>query len=268
MSQVALNRVGWPWRLRQRVGPLLLDPGRVWILTAQLSRAACEPSQSLWVVLLEILAPLGVFAWGRGAFLVCLVYGHMLVEDVECLLGGRELDGQDTFTVVDGLGGTFAQLGTLAVGSAVLVEERVVAVVGEAEAVVLPAVPTVVEAVAVSVDLLYRVDAALGDCPLFPHLLLGVRCRLQSLSYAQGGFLLRRLGRAIVGLDGLGEVVAQGEVGVREGLVLRRTSKVCGLVAGRRMAVLVYGVRLLLLGRRRRRVSCLMRLLRWGRLSW
>ena len=138
----------------------------------------------------------------------------MLVEDVECLLGGRELDGQDAFTVVDGLGRTFAQLGTLAVGSAVLVEERVVAVIGEAEAVVLPAVPTVVEAVAVSVDLLYRVDAALGDCPLFPHLLLGVRCRLQSLSYAQGGFLLRRLGRAIVGLDGLGEVVAQGEAGV------------------------------------------------------
>ena len=47
----------------------------------------------------------------------------MLVENVECLLGGRELNGQDAFAVVDSLGGTLPQFRTLAVRSAVLIEQ-------------------------------------------------------------------------------------------------------------------------------------------------
>jgi hypothetical protein len=163
----------------------------------------------------------------------------MLVEDVECLFGGGELDGQDALAVVDRLGGSLSQLGALAVGGAVLVEQRVVAVVGEAEAVVLPAVPAVVEAVAVAVDPLYCVDTALCDCALLAHLVLGVGCRLQRLSNAQWDLVLRRLGRAIVGLDRLGEVVCQAHGGVREGLVLRGAAKVGRLVAVGCMAVLV-----------------------------
>lgn len=145
----------------------------------------------------------------------------MLVEDVERLFGGRELDGQDAFAVVDRFRGTLSQLGALAVGSAILVKQRVVAVVGEAEAVVLPAVPAVMEAVAVSVDPLYRVHAALGHRPLLAHLLLGIRRWLQSFPDAQCDILLRRLGRAIVGFNRLGIVVPQRDRGVREGLVLR-----------------------------------------------
>ena len=102
----------------------------------------------------------------------------MLVEDIERLLGSGELDGEDAFAVVDGLGGALAQLRTLAIGSAVLVEQRVIAVVGEAEAVVLSAVPAVVEAVAVAVGALDGVDAALSNGPLLAHLLLRVGRRL------------------------------------------------------------------------------------------
>jgi hypothetical protein len=46
----------------------------------------------------------------------------MLVEDVQCLFGGRELDGQDALAVVHRLGGTLSQLRALAIRSAVLVE--------------------------------------------------------------------------------------------------------------------------------------------------
>jgi len=184
----------------------------------------------------------------------------MLVEDVERLFGGRELDGQDAFAVVDGLRGALSLLGALAVGSAVLVEQRVVAVVGEAVAVVLPADPAVVEAVAVSVDPLYRVHAALGNRPLLAHPYLGVlRRRLQRLSDAQCDFLLRRLGRAIVGFNGLGIAVPQRGSGVREGVVLRGEMR--RLVAGWCMVVLMGEVGWWVLLLQRRRLSCLLRLL-------
>jgi hypothetical protein len=144
-------------------------------------------------MLLHELSPLRVFAWWRGSLLVRLVDGHMLVDDVQCLFGGRELDGQDALAVVDGLGSTLPQLCAFAVGSAVLVEERVVAVVREAVTVVLSAVPAVVEAVPVSVNPLYRVHATLGDAPLLPHLVLGLRRRLQSLDDAHADLGLHLL---------------------------------------------------------------------------
>ena len=115
----------------------------------------------------------------------------MFVEDVQRLLGCRKLYRQDPFAVVDRFGCTLPQLRTLAVGCTVLVEERVVAVVREAEAVVLSAVPAVVEAVPVTIDPLYSIDAALGDGSLLAHLVLGVRRRLQSLHNAQADLVLR-----------------------------------------------------------------------------
>ena len=111
----------------------------------------------------------------------------MLVDDVQSLLGRRELDGQHALAVVDGLGRALPQLRALAVCRPVLVEERVVAVVGEAVAVVLAAVPAVVEAVAVAVGALDQVHAALGDGPLLAHLVLGIRRRLQGLDDAHTG---------------------------------------------------------------------------------
>lgn len=81
-----------------------------------------DAGQGIWVVLLEELAALRVLARGRSAFFVRLVQGQVLVEDVEQVLGGRELDRDDAFAVKDGLGGALAQLAALAVGGAVLVE--------------------------------------------------------------------------------------------------------------------------------------------------
>ena len=152
--------------------------------------------QRLRVVLLEEFAPSRILPRRRRPFFVRLVHGYVLVEDVQRLLGGRELDGEHTFAVEDGLGGPLAELRALSVGSAVLVEQRVVAVIGEAEAVVLAAVPAVVEAVAVAVAALDGVDAALCDGALLPHLLLGVGRGLQGLEDAHGdpGVALPALG--------------------------------------------------------------------------
>lgn len=122
----------------------------------------------------------------------------MLVEDVQRLLGGRELDGQDAFAVIDGLRGALAQLCALAVGGAVLVEQRVVAVVGEAEAVVFSAVPAVVEAVSVAVDPLDGIDGTLGDGALLAHLVLGVCRGLQGLHDAQADLVLWLLAAAAI----------------------------------------------------------------------
>lgn len=162
----------------------------------------------------------------------------MLVEDIQGLLGGRELDGQDTFAVVYGLRRTLPQLRALAVRGPIFVEQRIVAVVGEAEAVVLFAVPAIVEAVAVAVDALYRVDATFGDGSLLAHLLLGVRCRLQCLDDAEadpGVGLVSIDDRSLGRLGGLSKV-GQRQVGcrVRDGVKgLRRAGILCGQAIGR-----------------------------------
>jgi hypothetical protein len=79
------------------------------------------PIQYFRFILLEILTPLGILTWGRSALFVCLVYWIVLVEDVEALLTGGELDGQHALAVVDGFGSAFPELCALAVRSAVLV---------------------------------------------------------------------------------------------------------------------------------------------------
>lgn len=211
-------------------------------------------------MVLEELAALRVFAWRRGALFVRLVYGDMLVEDIERVLGGRELDGEHALAVVDGLGGALAQLGALSVGSAVLVEQRVVAVVGEAEAVVFSAVPAVVEAVAVAVDALDRVDAALGNGALLAHLLLGVCRGLQCLHDAQADLGVRLLAAIVCARVGRVGCLGKGGQGQRDGGVcnglegvlragIGRGEAIGRLVArgGVRMLVLVVEVLLLLL---------------------
>lgn len=208
-------------------------------------------------MLLQELAALRVLAWRWCSLFVRLVYGHVLVEDVQRLFGGRELDGKDAFAVVDWLGGTLAELRAFAVGSAIFVEQRIVAVVGETETVVLSAVPAVVEAVAVAVDALYGVDAALGNGPLLAHLLLGVTRRLQSLHDAQADLVFGLLGSVQLGgrLRKVGQDqghggVGHGLVGVRGPTIMRGQAIVGGgLVARRCMCVLVP---VLVMQRRRR----------------
>lgn len=123
------------------------------------------------------------------------MHRDVLVEDVQRLLGGREFDRQHAFAVVHGLGRALAQLRALSIGSAVLVEQRVVAVVREAKAVILSAVPAVMEAVAVAVNALDGVDAAFGNGTLLAHLVLGVCRWLQGLHDAQADLVLGLLAR-------------------------------------------------------------------------
>ena len=230
--QIALERrIGRPRRLRVRRRLLLLRPQLCLLAAVFRLGPGHQLRQGLWVVDFEVLAALRVLARRRRALLVRLVDGHVLVEDVERLLGGGELDGQDAFAVIHGLGRALAQLRALPVRRAVLVQQRVVAVVREAEAVVLAAVPAVVEAVPVAVDALDRVHTALCNGALLAHLLLGVGGWLQRLHDAQAD---------LVGLDRL-RVVGQAQ-GVR-GAAIVRSQATGGLVARRGMRV----VRVLLL---------------------
>jgi hypothetical protein len=170
----------------------------------------------------------------------------MLVEDIECLLGGGELDGQNALAVINRLGCTLAHLCAFAIGSAVLVEQRVIAVVGEAKAVILSAIPAIVEAVAVPIDLLYGIHTALCYCPLLPHLVFGVWRRLQRFCDSQLDFVLHFLG-PIVRLDGFSEARSRRKSGVWKRLILRRSA-----IWGRRVAGGCTGLLLLLLLLRRR----------------
>lgn len=194
-------------------------------------RTGHDAGQCLWIVDLEELPALRVFAWRGRALFVRLMNRHMLVEDIERLLGGGELNGQHAFAVVNWLGGTLAQLRALAVRSAVLVEQRVVAVVGEAEAVVLAAVPAVVEAVAEAVDALNGVDTALCNGALLAHLLLGVGGWLQRLEDAQVDLVFHLLHVPAVVCAG-----GRGEVGQRQG-----NARVGHILVGVRLPAIVRG---------------------------
>lgn len=148
----------------------------------------------------------------------------MLIKDIQSLLGGRKLDGQDTLAVVDGFSRPFAQLRTLAIGSAVLVQQRVIAVVGKAKAIVLSAVPTIMEAVAIPVYPLNRIDAAFGNGALLAHLLLGLICGREGFedAHAQlGSVILCKLAVAAIGSTVACTRVARrrvrGIVGQRQG---------------------------------------------------
>lgn len=183
--------------------------------------------------------------------------GHMLVEDIKRLLGGRELDRQHALAVVDRFGSTLAHLCAFAIGSTVLVEERVVAVVGEAEAVILSAIPAIVEAVAVPIDLLYCIDAAFCYCPLLPHLVLGVWRRLQRFRDSQLDPELHFLG-PIIRFDGFGEAGPGCKSGVWERLILRRPA-----IWGRRVAGRGMGLLLVVVGEASLLLLLLLLLLRW-----
>lgn len=166
--------MGRPRRLWERLGLLSLCLRTVRVLAAQLPGSTRKPSQGVWIILLKVLSPLRILAWRWSALFVRLVKGHMLVEDIKCLFGGRKLDRKDALAIVNRLRGTLAQFGAFSIRRAVLVQQRVVAIVGEAKAIILSAVPAIVEAVSIPIDLLYCLDTALCYCPLLPHSILWV----------------------------------------------------------------------------------------------
>jgi hypothetical protein len=81
-----------------------------------------------------------------------------------------------------------------AIGRPIFVEQRVVAVVGKAKAVILTAIPAVVKAVAEPVCLLYRLDAALRNGALLLHAVLGIGGLGESIDYAHGYFAIIAVG--------------------------------------------------------------------------
>lgn len=224
--EITFNGVGSCFRLIVTFRLLLLGLWRgillSWFWGLQRLWPIGYPDQSFRVIFFQIFSPLGVFPWRGRPFLICLMHWDVFIEYIKTLFAGGEFDRQDPFAVVYGLGSSLAcpgqydaylilasslltKLGAFAIGCAVLIQQRVVAVVGEAEAVIFTTIPAVMEAVSVSVRPLYRVYTALRYGSLLLHLLFRVRRVRQCLLYRHAPHI-----RSVLFIGGRGASIHAG----------------------------------------------------------
>jgi hypothetical protein len=109
---------------------------------------------------------------------------NMSVNHIYALSCSRELDAEDTFAIINGLCRAFSLRARLAIGDAIFVKQRVVAVVREPVSVVLATLPAVVKAVPITICFLHRCHADLGYSSLPLHCLFRVVELLKRVEHA------------------------------------------------------------------------------------